>query len=121
MATTPNWADLTVLKSPMYLKLVEADADRDAALVLLGQMVTAQMVSHLDNSNIDSANPPLALKRACLKQCTFEWRQRASVGLSSVQMSDGSINKYQIDEFLKDVEKILARYKRFALYETTDC
>ena len=103
----------------MYLNLKEADSPRDAELVTLGQMVTGQMIDYLDNAEgVDSAAPPLALQRACLKQCCYEWKQRATPGLQSVQMQDGSINKYQLDEWLKDVEKILIRYCHYAIYET---
>lgn len=115
----PSWMNLDVIKSAMYLDLKDTDTTRDNALVLLGQMVTGEMICYLDNPSIDTSNPPIALVRACLKQCTFEWRQRKTPGLSSVQMSDGSINKYQIDEWLQDVEKVLRRHMRYALYETS--
>jgi len=119
MTTTPNWANLTTLKGPMYLDLKEADATRDAALTTLGQMVTGQMIDYLDNAeDVDPAHPALALQRACLKQCCYEWKQRATPGLQSVQMQDGSINKYQLDEWLKDVEKNLLRYRKYTIYET---
>lgn len=117
--STPNWANLTTLKGPMYLNLKDADSARDAALTTLGQMMTSQMIDYLGNvEDVDPANPPLALQRACLKQCCFEWKQRVTSGLQSVQMQDGSINKDQIDEWLKDVEKILIRYRKYVLYET---
>ena len=114
---TPNWAPLPTLKGPMYLNLTTADAPRDAALLTLGQMVTDEMLSYLDNDKIDKSAPPLALQRACLEQCCYEWKQRATPGLQSVQMQDGSINKYQIDEWLKNVKGILDRHKHYALYE----
>jgi hypothetical protein len=116
---TPNWAPLADLKGPMYLNLTEHDATRDAALIKLGQMTTDQMISYLDNDKIDTSAPALSLQRACLEQCCYEWKQRATPGLQSVQMQDGSINKYQIDEWLKNVKKILDRYRHFALFETT--
>jgi hypothetical protein len=115
----PNWADLKILKGVMYLALKDTDTDRDFALSTLGEMVTRQMIDYLDNPIIVPAEPSLALQRACLKQCTYEWKQRATPGLQSVQMQDGSINKYQTEEWLADVEKVLDRYKRFPLYETT--
>lgn len=117
--TTPNWADLTTLKGPLYLNLKDTDSARDAALTTLGQQMTAQMISYFDNTSIDENDPPIALERACLKQCAYEWKQRATPGLSSIQMQDGSITKYTNDEWLKDVEKILLRYRYYVIYETT--
>jgi hypothetical protein len=112
---TPNWAPLATLKGPMYLNLKDTDAVRDAELVKLGQMVTDEMISWLDNDNIDKSAPPLSLQRACLEQCCYEWKQRATPGLQSVTMQDGNVNKYQIDEWLKNVKHILERHKYFAL------
>ena len=116
---TPNWAPLAVLKGPMYLNLKDVDVARDAELIRLGQMTTDAMISYLDNDKIDKSAPPLSLQRACLEQCCYEWKQRATPGLQSVQMQDGSINKYQIDEWLKNVEKVLIRNKHYVLYEGT--
>jgi hypothetical protein len=114
----PNWANLTDLKGPMYLNLTEVDAVRDAALVKLGQHITDAMITYLDNpNNVDPSAPALSLQRACLVQCCYEWKQRATPGLQSVQMQDGSINKYQIDEWLKNVKKALDRFIRIALVE----
>ena len=115
---TPNWANLSDLKGPMYLNLTEHDANRDNALILLGQMVTDEMITFLDNDDVDSSAPHLSLKRACLAQCCYEYKQRATPGLQSVTMQDGNINKYQIDEWLKNVKQILMRFKRYALIET---
>ena len=116
--STPNWADVPTLKSPMYLELTTVDATRDAALLLLGQMITDSMITYIDDPTLPVNNPPLALRRAALKQCCFEYKQRATPGLTSAQYQDGSINKYQAGEFLTEVEQIMKRYKRFALYES---
>lgn len=114
---TPNWAPLAILKGKMYLDLKDADAVRDAELARLGQMVTDAMIDFLDNDKIDVSAPRISLQRACLEQCCYEWKQRATPGLTSVQMQDGSINKYQIDEWLKNVEKILIRNRHYAIFE----
>ena len=118
MPVIPNWADLDTLKGPMYLNLTSADAVRDAELVKLGQGVTDEMIDYLSNPAIDSTAPSRQLQKACLKQCCYEWKQRATPGLQSVQMQDGSINKYQVSEWLKEVEGVLRRAARIALYET---
>lgn len=115
----PNWANITVLKSKMYLDLTTVDADRDAALILLGQMITDNMIATLSNSAVDTAAPPLLLQRACLKQCCYEYKQRATPGLSSVQYTDGSISKYELDEFLPDVKKMMSKYQSWILHEDT--
>jgi hypothetical protein len=115
---TPNWTTLPILSSQTYLDLVDSDTNRDVALTLLGQQVTDDMINYLDNSNIDPANPPLTLQRACAEQVCYEWKQRRFSGLQSVQMQDGQIHKYQTGAFLEDVEKKLKRFKSFALYET---
>ena len=116
----PNWATLSVLKGPMYLSLKDTDSARDAELTRLGQMVTDQMIDYLSNPDIDPSAPSLQLQRACLEQCCYEWKQRATPGLQSVQMQDGSINKFQINEWLKNVEQIMRRAARIALYETME-
>jgi hypothetical protein len=81
-------------------------------------MVTASMISYLSRTTYNT-NTPLALVRACLKQCTYEFKQKATPGLTSVQYQDGSISKYQATEFLEEVEQVLKRYRFIALYETT--
>jgi len=116
--STPNWADLTTIKGSMYLNLKDTDTTRDAALTTLCQMVTDEMISWLDNSDIDPSAPPLSLKRACLEQCCYEWKQRATPGLQSVTMQDGTINKYEIGEWLKGVKEILFRFKSYVLADT---
>ena len=117
--SNPNWADLTVLKSKMYLDLSSVDADRDAALELLGEHVTARIILSLNNSSIDDTEPPIPLNQACLRQCCYEFKQRGTPGLSSVQYTDGSISKFQVSEFLAEVESILKKYRKIVLFETT--
>lgn len=120
---TPNWTTLAILYSSMYLnepnwQTTKSIPDRDDSLTLLGQQITDQMITYLDNSSIDPTNPPLSLNRACLEQTAYEWKQRESLGLSSVKMQDGDIHKYSTGEFLPAVEKILKQFRSFALYET---
>jgi len=113
MATTPNWADLTTLKTKQYCD--QSSTDFDTVLTLLGQQITEQMIDFLDNEDeVDADNPPLSLKRACLMQVTYEFRRRKDLGLSSTTYTDGTVNKFQIDEFLPAVEKILQRHKFFS-------
>ena len=123
----PNWTlddggGLTTLKSEMYCHVndsgtAEEIAARDLVLTTLGEMITAQIITFIDNPDVvNPEDPPLELKRAALKQTAYEFKQRTTPGLSSVQYADGSINKYQIDEWLKDVEKILNRHRRLCFY-----
>ena len=124
--TNPNWTlsedddPLTVLKSEQYCDIKDTDDEeditkRDALLNLLGEMITAQMIDYLDNTDIDPDDPPLVLRRAALKQTTYEFKQKRTPGLQSVQYTDGSTQKYQIDEWLLDVKKILERHIKFTL------
>ena len=124
--TNPNWTlsedddPLTVLKSEQYCDIKDADDEeditkRDALLNLLGEMITAQMIDYLDNTDIDPDDPPLVLRRAALKQTTYEFKQKRTPGLQSVQYTDGSTQKYQIDEWLLDVKKILERHIKITL------
>lgn len=126
VVTNPNWTlsddddPLTVLKSEQYCDIKDTDDEeeitkRDDLLNLLGEMITAQMIDYLDNTDIDPYDPPLVLRRAALKQTTYEFKQKRTPGLQSVQYTDGSTQKYQIDEWLLDVKKILERHIKITI------
>lgn len=57
-------------------------------------------------------NLPTGFRRAMIKQASFEFRRRKDPGLQSITYPDGSINKYTIDEWLKDVKSELQRCSR---------
>lgn len=55
---------------------------------------------------------PISFRRAMIKQVGFEFRRRKDPGLQSITYPDGSINKYTIDEWLKDVKREIDRRRR---------
>jgi hypothetical protein len=75
-------------------------------------------VGGYDPAPADPNNPPPGyvaipadLEGAICQQVVYEWRRRNDPGLSSVSLPDGTINKIQIDEWLKAVEQTLLRYR----------
>jgi len=58
---------------------------------------------------------PAALRRKLLKQITYEFRRRNDPGLSSVAAPDGTVQKFDVGEWLKDVEAELERRRRIFL------
>jgi len=58
---------------------------------------------------------PMAFRRKIVKQTNYEFRRRNDAGLSSVTFPNGTINKYQIDEWLPDVKAELDRRRRLVI------
>jgi hypothetical protein len=54
---------------------------------------------------------PADLEGAVCRQVVYEWRRRNDPGISSVSLPDGTINKMQVDEWMKDVVATLKRYR----------
>lgn len=55
---------------------------------------------------------PDDLKKACLMQCAFEFRRRNDIGLSSINIPDGSISVLSPAKLLPEVEAIIAGYRK---------
>jgi len=54
---------------------------------------------------------PADLEGAVCQQVVYEWRRRNDVGIRSVSLPDGTINKMDVGEWLESVEKTLKRYR----------
>ncbi len=54
---------------------------------------------------------PVDLEGAICQQVVYEWRRRNDVGIRSVSLPDGTINKMDAGEWLEVVEKTLKRYR----------
>ncbi len=54
---------------------------------------------------------PVDLEGAICRQMAYEWRRRNDVGIRSVSLPDGTINKMDAGEWLESVEKTLKRYR----------
>lgn len=113
----PNWIDIEKLKGKLYIDLTSDTYDTE--LTDLGIQITNRMLSSLGNPSwIDVDTPPAELVRAALMQANFEWRQRETPGLNSRQFQDGSVNKYDTSEFLKEVQSVIDRNRNYTLYPT---
>jgi len=54
---------------------------------------------------------PGDLEGAICQQVVYEWRRRNDVGIRSVSLPDGTINKMDVGEWLEGVKTILNRYR----------
>lgn len=71
-----------------------------------------------DATPVDGQDPPAGyapipadLEGAICRQVVYEWRRRNDVGIRSVSLPDGTINKMDVGEWLESVEKTLKRYR----------
>ncbi len=56
---------------------------------------------------------PADIQDAASRQCSYNFRRRKDIGISSVSMPDGSISKNPIDKFLlPEVRDLLKNYRR---------
>jgi len=108
--------DLTALKSETYLAITVATWDTELQELL--DEVTNRAVAWLDNdtwADITDLETDASLVRCVLKQAAYEWRRRKDPGLNSVTFPDGSINKYDVEEWLSEVKSVLDRYKEITV------
>jgi hypothetical protein len=65
-----------------------------------------------DNFSAEAYVPiPADLEGAVCQQVVYEWRRRNDPGLSTVSLPDGTINKFQVGEWLESVKATLNRYR----------
>ena len=100
---------IAILKGKTYLDLTVTDFD--AALTTLIEEMQDQFISYCDGADIDWEDPPAEIERACAMQCTYEWKRRGDLGLTSRTFPDGTINKVEAGEFIQPVRAILNRYR----------
>lgn len=55
---------------------------------------------------------PSDLKRALIRQISYAFRRAKDLGLMAVTYPDGTISKFDIGEWLPEVERVLNRYRR---------
>lgn len=103
------------LKSVSFLNIPTKDTD--VALQAIMDDILDQVLNFMENPDITTTtiNQFPDVCRALLKQCAFEWKRRDSLGLASISFPDGSINRYDIDEFIPEAEKIFDRWRVITL------
>lgn len=105
---------LARIKSKLY-----TDIDNNAYDTELQELIPAinsAAIEYMENPDITT---PLdftsTIERKLCIQIAYEFRRRHDAGLSSVTYPDGSVNKYDIGEWLPDVKKVLFRYRRITM------
>ena len=104
------------LKGPLYCEVQDTTYDTELEEILDG--VIANVISELDNSDFTESSDfdgYADLERAIYKQATYEWKRRRDLGLQSVSAPDGSVQKYEPELFLPEVQKSLDRHKVFTI------
>jgi len=106
---------IAVLKSDQYLNIEHTTLDVD--LQRLVDDIIEQAVDYLDEPDTitGASTMPHVCQKALYKQCAYEWRRRKDLGLSSQQFPDGGVNKFEVDEWLSQVEDVLVRHKRVSI------
>ena len=102
--------NITLDKLKNSLNLGKTDNTEDTELTSLITYIVNEAVEYLDRSTITGqSNMPAALERKLLKQMCYEWRRRKDPGLSSQVFPDGSVNKWEMNEWLPEVKVALDR------------
>jgi len=110
----PVTITLTLMKSKGYLNIPDTKQDADIQVYING--VIASAIDMLDDDDIISAATlPSVLQFHLCKQINFDYRRKADPGLASTSFPDGSVNKFEVDEWLPSVKKVLDRHRHFTL------
>lgn len=108
-----------IIKSSLYLDITATDYDTEIDLLI--DDVVARVIDYLDNYDYDAVGDfNTILERVTCQQITYEWRRRKDPGLTSVQLQDGSINKFELTEWLPEVKAVLDRYRSYTFSGATD-
>ena len=101
---------LARVKSKLYTNIDTADYDTELQELITS--VSSAAIEYLDNPDITTAADftPGIERKLCV-QISYEFRRRHDAGLSSVSYPDGSVQKYDIGEWLPDVKNVLMRKK----------
>jgi len=100
---------LNTLKSETFLNKTDTSDDEELSFML--QSIVEQAVDYCDVTTLDYDNATLT--RAIAKQCAFEWRRKKDLGLSSIVYPDGTVSKFEVGEWLKEVRSVLDRQLTF--------
>jgi hypothetical protein len=100
---------ITQMKSPLYIDKATSTSF-DTEIQDLINDVSDEAIDYMDNEDITVvADFTTVIERALRIQINYEFRRRHDPGLSSVQYSDGSINKFSVAEWIPKVKRILDR------------
>jgi len=111
-----NYTTLAKVKSSMYVNL-PSDSSFDTELETLIEDVSQRAESFLDHATpyADITEVPKSINDAVAKQVNYEFRRRKDPGLSSQSFPDGSVNKFDVGEWLKGVEATLNGARRIKI------
>lgn len=88
--------------------------DHDTMLENLITDVVARAVTYLDDTAVTGqATLHASLQRPLAKQVSYEYRQRTAPGLQSISFPDGSVHKFNDDEWITDVKAAFDRRRFF--------
>lgn len=78
--------------------------------------VISQAVDYLDSDDYTGQDDlPPVLERPLCKQIAYEFRRRKDLGLSSLTVGDGNVQKYPVDEWLPQVQQVLDRTMKITI------
>jgi hypothetical protein len=96
-----------------FIPELKGTSDDDSIIEDLIEQITNQVVDYLDDSTVTGrATIPSACEWPMMKQISFEYRRRKDPGLSSVTFPDGTIQKYNDGELLRDFREVLNRHRK---------
>ena len=105
---------LAIMKSKAFLSINDTKQDTEIQGYIDSIIIAA--IDYLDDEDITTAATlPSALEFPLMKQINFEYRRKTDPGLSSVSFPDGSVSKFEVNEWLPSVKNILDRHRHIEL------